>query len=64
MVLLQHYGPPGSILAPSSLNNRFRALKSSAFERELNFKKKLCGVAQPSKYVSSRKLNLNFFCIW
>ena len=41
MVLQQHYGPPGSILGPSSLNNRFRALKPSAFERELNFKK-LC----------------------
>ena len=39
MVLQQHYGPPGSILGPSSLNNRFRALKSSAFERELNSKK-------------------------
>ena len=39
MVLQQHYGPPGSILGPSSLKNRFRALKPSAFERELNFKK-------------------------
>ena len=39
MVLQRHYGPPGSILGPSSLKNRFRALKLSAFERELNFKK-------------------------
>ena len=39
MVLQRHYGPPGSILGPSSLKNRFRALKPSAFERELNFKK-------------------------
>ena len=39
MVLQRHYGPPGSILDPSSLKNRFRALKLSAFERELNFKK-------------------------
>ena len=39
MVLQWHYGPPGSILGPNSLNNRFRALKPSAFERELNFKK-------------------------
>ena len=38
MVLQRHYGPPGSILGPSSLNNKFRALKPSAFERELNFK--------------------------
>ena len=39
MVLQWHYGPPRSILGPSSLKNRFRALKTSAFERELNFKK-------------------------
>ena len=39
MVLQQHYGPPGSVLGPSSLNNKFRASKASAFERELNFKK-------------------------
>ena len=39
MVLQQHHGPPGSILGPSSLNNIFRALKPSAFETELNFKK-------------------------
>ena len=39
MVLQRHYGPPRSILGPSSLKNRFRALKPSAFERELNFKK-------------------------
>ena len=38
MVLQQHYGPPESILGSSSLNNRFRALKPSGFERELNFK--------------------------
>ena len=31
MVLQRYYGPPGS-------NNRFRALKPSALERELNFK--------------------------
>ena len=39
MVLQWHYGPPRSILGPSSLKNRFRALKPSVFERELNFKK-------------------------
>ena len=39
MVLQGHYGPPGSILGLSSLKNRFRALRPSAFERELNFKK-------------------------
>ena len=39
MVLQRHYGPPRSILGSSSLNNRFRALKPSGFERELNFKK-------------------------
>ena len=39
MVLQRHYGPSGSILGPSSLNNRFRALKPSGSERELNFKK-------------------------
>ena len=39
MVLQQCYGPPGSVLGPSSLNNRFRALNPSTFERELNFKK-------------------------
>ena len=39
MVLQRHYGPFGSIFGPSSLNNRSRALKPSAFERELNFKK-------------------------
>ena len=39
MVLQWHYGPPRSILGPSSLKNRFRTLKPSAFERELNFKK-------------------------
>ena len=39
MVLQQCYGPPGSILGPSSFNNRFRALNPSTFERELNFKK-------------------------
>ena len=31
--------PLGLFLGPSSLKNRFRALKPSAFERELNFKK-------------------------
>ena len=39
MVFQQHYGPPGSILGPSYLKNRFRALRPSAFERELKFKK-------------------------
>ena len=39
MVLQQHYGPPGSILGSSSINNRFRALEPSGLERELNFKK-------------------------
>ena len=39
MVLQRHYGPPRSILGPSSLKNRFRALEPSAFERELNLKK-------------------------
>ena len=39
MVLQQHYGPLGSILGLNSLNNRFKALKPSAFERELIFKK-------------------------
>ena len=39
MVLQRHYDPPGSILGSSSLKNRFRALKPSGFERELNFKK-------------------------
>ena len=39
MVLQWHYGAPRSIFGPSSLKNRFRALKTSAFERELNFKK-------------------------
>ena len=39
MVLQWHYGPPRSILGPFSLKYRFRALKTSAFERELNFKK-------------------------
>ena len=38
-MLQRCYGPPGSVLGLSSLNNRFRALKPSAFERELNFKK-------------------------
>ena len=76
MVLQWHYGPPRSILGPSSLKNKFRALKTSAFERELNFKKSymifgdleperpLKGVTQPSKYVSYRKLNLKLFYIW
>ena len=39
MVLQQHYGPPRSILGPSFFKIRFRALKPSVFERELNFKK-------------------------
>ena len=39
MVLQQCYGPPGSILGSTSLNNGFRALNPSTFERELNFKK-------------------------
>ena len=39
MVLQRHNGPPGSILGPSSLKSRLRALKPGAFERELNFKK-------------------------
>ena len=39
VVLQRPYGPPGSILSPSSLKNRFTALKPSAFEKELNFKK-------------------------
>ena len=39
MVLQPHYRSPGLILGSSSLNNRFRALKPSGFERELNFKK-------------------------
>ena len=39
MMLQQHYGPPGSILGSSSLKNRFKALKPSGFERELNLKK-------------------------
>ena len=75
MVLQRHFGPPGSILGSSSLNNRFRALKPSGFERKLNFKKSHMifgdpgqatpkGVAWPSKFVSSKKLNLNFFYIW
>ena len=75
MVLQWHYGPPRSILGPSSLKNRFRALKTSAFERELNFKKNyvifgdlgqvtLKGVTWPSKYVSYSKLNLKLFYIW
>ena len=49
MVLQRHYGPPGSILGPSSLNNRFRALKPSAFERELNFKKSFVIFGNPSQ---------------
>ena len=38
----------GSILGPSSLKNRFRALKPSAFERELNFKKSSAIYGNPS----------------
>ena len=49
MVLQRHYGSPGSILGPSSLNNRFRALKPSAFERELNFKKSFAIFDDPSQ---------------
>ena len=49
MVLQQQYGSPGSILGPSYLNNRFRALKLSAFERELNFKKSYVIFSDPSQ---------------
>ena len=38
-MLQGQYGPPGSILGSSSLNNTFRVLKPSGFERELKFKK-------------------------
>ena len=48
MVLQRHYGPPGSILGSSPLNNKFRALKLSAFERELNFKKSHVIFGDPS----------------
>ena len=47
MVLQRQYGPPGSVLGPSSLKNRFRALQPGAFERELNFKKSYIIFWQP-----------------
>ena len=52
MVLQHHYGPPGSILGPSSPNNRFRALKPSAFERELDFKKSYVILGDPFQVIS------------
>ena len=49
MVLQLHCGPPGSILGPSFLNDRFRALKPSGFERELNIKKSHVIFGDPSQ---------------
>ena len=61
MMLQQHYGLPRSILGPSSLKNRFRALKPSAFERELNFKKSymIFGDLEPSNPLRGSLGHLN-----
>ena len=59
MVLQQHYGPPGSILGPSSLKNRFRASKPSTFERELNFKKSYMIFGDLDQAMSLGHLNMS-----
>ena len=40
---------PESVLGPNSLNDRFRALKLSGFERELNFRKSHVIFGDPSQ---------------